>query len=941
MDLTPDLYKYEIVQINIRGARSNKANLESYLSEVNFPEIVCINETKLPANKKFEINGYNVAARREHGTIGGSRGSMILTRCDIADVVEIEYVKDFFKCDEIIGIDIKKTNKRPSLRVFTYYNPPLTTPNEAIFRYISTINDKCILVGDINCKNTVWGSSKTDRRGVELLEMLSNHNLVVYNDGNKTRYDPVSGKEECLDLTIGNIQSSNLFHEFWVGYDVGSDHFPVHSTFQFRNPTFKSPIETRKCEKLNTSKWNRILRDIPPIHQARTPAELERNAEFMTESIKIAFENSCPLTKIRKMPKCAFTPEIKAKVKEKRKLRREKNAALEAQNHFHVRLLMTRINRIGNEIKKLQSLEKKKSLEKHCLSLNSEQNAKKFFNTFSVLAKDTFTNEAPSSLQRPIEDEWGNRASTGQEKAKLFASRLQKIHQEPNYSGFDDNWKNTVETFLAENERIFQPDMNETYTQPEFGDDSIMCNAVTIDELDATLAKCKNRSAAGRDGVNYFLLKKLPKETKSSLCLIFSDAIRLGHFPLVWKSALVKMLPKPNKDTKLAKNFRPISLLSCIGKILERILAKRLSDFMEENNMFAKSQSGFRRHRMTTEQLIRLSEESHIAFKKQQSVAALFLDAEAAFDKCWHNGIRYKLKKMNIPDRIVRLLSSFLTGRTLTVLHEGKYSHEVRLGAGTPQGSPLSPLIYLIYVNDYPAGIEENCSLSQFADDTAMWTAAYSRAFATRKLQKSLNLLEGWCRRWRVKLNGEKSHLIFISRNREKESESYALQLFNDIIHPVDSAKFLGLEIDGLLSFKNHFDDIVNRSVKRLNVLKVLSRNGTNPKTLLKLYKSYVRPVTEYGSIAFLTAPKFQLRRLQQVQNDAIRICLRLPKYIRADLIHEYASLEPIDNRLLHFNKNLLKTMTRHNCHIESLVSNHSHMSSERPTSPIDLLLAT
>ena len=130
---------------------------------------------------------------------------------------------------------------------------------------------------------------------------------------------------------------------------------------------------------------------------------------------------------------------------------------------------------------------------------------------------------------------------------------------------------------------------------------------------------------------------------------------------------------------------------------------------------------------MTTEQLLRLSEESHSAFKKQQTIAALFLDAEAAFDKCWHNGIRYKLKvSLKLPDRIIRLLSSFLTDRSLTVLYEGCYSHRVYLNAGTPQGSPLSPLIYIIYVNDYPESINEKCSLSQFADDTAIWSCAYT-----------------------------------------------------------------------------------------------------------------------------------------------------------------------------------------------------------------------
>ena len=128
---------------------------------------------------------------------------------------------------------------------------------------------------------------------------------------------------------------------------------------------------------------------------------------------------------------------------------------------------------------------------------------------------------------------------------------------------------------------------------------------------------------------------------------------------------------------------------------------------------------------MTTEQLLRLSEESYSAFKKQQVTAALFLDAEAAFDRCWHSGIMYKLKKkLDLPDRFVRLISSFLSERTLKVFYDGHYSHVVSLGAGTPQGSPLSPIIYIIYVNDYPEEIQDICSLSQFADDTALWSTA-------------------------------------------------------------------------------------------------------------------------------------------------------------------------------------------------------------------------
>ena len=495
---------------------------------------------------------------------------------------------------------------------------------------------------------------------------------------------------------IGNANSAKLMKEFWVGFDVGSDHYPVHTLLQFDNRDKSQPFKTRKPEKMNMVKWNQILRESPPLTDASTPDELDANVEAVTNLIRHAYDQCCPVTQIRKRPKCRFSTDIQIRVKEKRRLRRQKNLALQQQNHMLVRDIMTKINRLGNEIKKIQKKEKKLELERHCQSLNKENDPRKFFQTFGLLSEPVL-NDSTSSSQRPVEDENGLRATTAQEKANLFASRLQRIHQEPDYAGFDEGWKVSVQRFITDNENIYKVNQKESYLQQETGDESELCHEVTLDELEKNLSCCKNRSAAGQDGISYLLMKKLPVETKQSLCKIYSDSVRLGYFPKLWKSATVKVIPKPNKDAKYAKNFRPISLLSCLGKVLERVIADRLSVHMENNNMFAKSQSGFRRKRMTSEQLLRLLEESHCAFKKQQSTAALFLDAEAAFDRCWHSGIMYKLKvNLNLPDRIIRLISSFLTDRTLRVLFEGSLSQTVYLKAGTPQGSPLSPLIYNI-----------------------------------------------------------------------------------------------------------------------------------------------------------------------------------------------------------------------------------------------------
>ena len=135
---------------------------------------------------------------------------------------------------------------------------------------------------------------------------------------------------------------------------------------------------------------------------------------------------------------------------------------------------------------------------------------------------------------------------------------------------------------------------------------------------------------------------------------------------------------------------------------------------------------------------------------------------------------------------------------------------------------------------------------------------------------------------------------------------------------------------------KNHFDTVVNKTTRKLSVLKVLAYHGTKPAILAKLYKTYVRPVIEYGSIAFLAAPKMQL---EQVQNDALRICLKLPKYIRIKLLHDYGSMLPLEERLKILNIKLLRSMKLHNPHVHDLIANNNTHKGSNLLSPLDIVM--
>ena len=691
------------------------------------------------------------------------------------------------------------------------------------------------------------------------------------------------------------------FVTWQVDQDIGSDHFPVRATFSIGSVT-QGAITYRNVKDTN---WEEFQNKVSTVNQLplTTAQEVEEAVAALTRHILQAYHDACPIKINRFKNRLPFTKEMQAIVKEKRRLRREKAAARASDDVITVAILQKEINKKNNDLKRLQKAFQKRSVLQKCKELNMEKDSKKFFQLFNSI-KGTETQSSNSCLIRDGEIT----AQTDGEKADLFAARLERLHQTREDSAFNSNWKRNIESYVEERRQIFQVDLSSTYIEKEAGDEELLLTPITKEETIASLKKCKNKSAPGDDGISYLMLKRLPKRVFQYLINIFNSSLFLGYFPQQWKSAKIKMLPKPGKDKKEAKNWRPISLIACMGKLYERIITSRLTSHLETHKLLTPFQSGYRRGRMTTEQLFRLTEDSYNSMKKKGITAAIFLDAEAAFDQAWHDAIRYKVNEFGIPHRLVRLVSSFLCQRKLKVVVGDHSSEEVTMRAGTPQGSCLSPLLYIILVNDI-TDVSNNASLGQFADDIALWANAYTHECSVKRLQMAINQLEGWCRRWRIKLNGAKSTLLIINRLSNMPQEDLSIQLFNDIVRPVDSARYLGVQIDKRLNFNEHFRQVEKKATSRLNIFKMLAKNGVNNSTMIRLYKTYVRPLFEYGSISFL--PSKGIKRLQQIQNEFIRISLRFPRYLRTDLIHEAAGLELVETRLNSLNGKLMKKMAR------------------------------
>ena len=397
---------------------------------------------------------------------------------------------------------------------------------------------------------------------------------------------------------------------------------------------------------------------------------------------------------------------------------------------------------------------------------------------------------------------------------------------------------------------------------------SIFLEPCTEQEISKLIKSLKPKKSSGIDNIDNIILKELEEHLTRPLMLMFNNSLETGIFPEKMKIAKVAPLHKA-KSKDETTNYRPISLLLTLSKLLEKIMYKRVYKFLTKTNQLYSGQYGFRKNHACDQAVGELVANITKGIEQRKLTAGVFLDLSKAFDTLEHSVIFKKLYRYGLRGQCLAWFKSYLADRKLLVSCKTadtgsiKTSRLHNINYGTAQGSRLGPLIFLIFCNDLQRHLMF-LECIQFTDDTTLYITHDNISYIRFCLEHDLNTLQDWFLANKLTLNIGKSVCMLFGKHREEKLD---IKLGSECIPQVTSTKFLGLWIDQTLSWNDHICKLILKLKSKLALL----RNGKHflsTQALRVLYFAQIQSNLTYGMGVWGSLLKQEhLRKLQKIQD--------------------------------------------------------------------------
>ncbi|KAK3518762.1 hypothetical protein QTP70_012088 [Hemibagrus guttatus] len=376
------------------------------------------------------------------------------------------------------------------------------------------------------------------------------------------------------------------------------------------------------------------------------------------------------------------------------------------------------------------------------------------------------------------------------------------------------------------------------------------------------------------------MLQTISPDLLPFITTVINGSLTSGHVPTAFKKArVIPILKNPALDPSDISNYRPVSLLSFLSKILERVVCNQLSDYLMQNNLHDPNQSGFKAAHSTETALLAVTEKLHAARSAKLSLVLILLDLSAAFDTVNHKTLLSNLRSLGICGTAWEWFASYLDGRSYQVTWKGLTSAPRRLSTGVPQGSVLGPLLFSLYTHSLGKVISSHgFSYHCYADDTQLiFSFPPSDTTASARISACLVDISSWMMAHQLKLNPSKTELLIIPSD-PSPAQDLAISLSNSMISPTASARNLGVTMDNQLSFSSHVTNVTHScrfllyNIRRIRPF--LSTQATQV-----LVQSLVISRLDYCNSLLAGLPLNAIHPLQMIQNAAARLVFNLPKF--------------------------------------------------------------
>lgn len=440
-------------------------------------------------------------------------------------------------------------------------------------------------------------------------------------------------------------------------------------------------------------------------------------------------------------------------------------------------------------------------------------------------------------------------------------------------------------------------------------------------EIEYIILNLKDNCAVGWDGIPTSVIKGAKNTLIPILNHIFNLCLLTGTFPHVFKKALVHPIYKSG-DRHNINNYRPISVLSVLSKVLEKIINRRLVNFLSEKGILASNQYGFRSGRSTEDAVIELTTTIVRNFDRGLKTVGIFLDLSKAFDTVSIPILLDKLEQLGIRGSVNHLFGSYLSDRRQIVFVDNISSDEELITFGVPQGSVLGPTLFLVYINELCKLSLPNCNILTYADDTALLISGENWEKAQLLAEASLNVVLNWLSLNLLTLNVTKTKFITFSPTMRTQPTSFSLRAHTCLTEDPNSClclcpalersltvKYLGVYIDSTLSWTTHIESTVSRVRKLIFVFKNL-RSVADFSCLKTVYFALAQSVLSYCISAWGGAIKTQMLRVERAQRAVLKVMTSKPRRFPTGLL--YSLTEVLTVRQLF----VLATVLRRHSHL-------------------------